>query len=212
MDPMPPIVNRPLPQRRNTNPATSPTPTPRTTLTRFPPTGFRLFGFGGKKKAEDPAPAPPAPKKAASSYAPGSGLIEEEVIEEEEFDAPHYHHGKAEEHDLEDYEEETLPIQMRSGDLGELLQEAHLDHRIQLNFDGKKTAKKTTRTKKTTPKRPPLRASLLPLKARASSAAIAQAADAVDAARKAHPARTRAVAARRAAPRRPPTCPSFPIS
>ena len=103
----------------------------------LPPTGFRLFGFGGKKKAEDPAPAPPAPKKAASSYAPGSGLIEEEVIEEEEFDAPHHHHGKAEEHDLEDYEEETLPIQMRSGDLGELLQEAHLDHRIQLNFDGK---------------------------------------------------------------------------
>jgi hypothetical protein len=44
-----------------------------------------------------------------SSYAPGSGHIEEEVIEEEEFDAPHHHHAKADEHDLEDYEEETLP-------------------------------------------------------------------------------------------------------
>ena len=104
----------------------------------LPPTPFRLFGLG-KKKTEEPAPAPPAPKPAAaaSSYAPGSGHIEEEVIEEEEFDAPHHHHAKADEHDLEDYEEETLPIQMRTGDLGELLQEAHLDHRIQLNFDGK---------------------------------------------------------------------------
>jgi ribonuclease G len=109
-----------------------------------PPTGFRLFGLG-KKKAEEPAPAPapaqstPAPKSVAtvSAYAPGAGLIEEEVIEEEEFDAPHHHHSKAEEHDLEDYEEETLPAQLRTGDLGELLQEAHLDHKIQLNFDGK---------------------------------------------------------------------------
>jgi ribonuclease G len=109
----------------------------------LPPTGFRLFGLGGKKKADEPAPAPPpepkpAPVVAASSYAPGSGLIEEEVIEEEEFDAPHHHHhGKAEEHDLDDFEEETLQNQIRTGDLGELLQEAHLDHRIQLNFDQK---------------------------------------------------------------------------
>jgi ribonuclease G len=108
----------------------------------LPPTGFRLFGLGGKKKADEPAPAPPpepkpAPVATASSYAPGSGLIEEEVIEEEEFDAPHYHHGKADEHDLDDFEEETLQNQIRTGDLGELLQEAHLDHRIQLNFDEK---------------------------------------------------------------------------
>jgi ribonuclease G len=112
----------------------------------IPPTGFRLFGLGGKKKTEEPATAPPlvpsvpAAKPASvatvSAYAPGSGLIEEEVIEEEEFDAPHHHH-KADEHDLEDYEEETLPNQIRSGDLGEMLQEAHLDHKIQLNFDGK---------------------------------------------------------------------------
>ncbi len=110
------------------------------------PTGFRLFGLGGKKKQEEPAaPAPNVkaaePKSATSatvsSYAPGSGHIEEELIEEEEFDAPHHHHGKADEHDLEEYEEETLPPSMRTGDLGELLQEAHLDHRIQMNFDGK---------------------------------------------------------------------------
>jgi len=104
-----------------------------------PPTGFRLFGLGGKKKAEPAPPAPepkPATVAAISTYAPGSGLIEEEVIEGEEFDAPH-HHGKADEHDLDEFEEETLPTQARSGDLGELLQEAHLDHRIQLNFDEK---------------------------------------------------------------------------
>jgi Rne/Rng family ribonuclease len=109
----------------------------------LPPTGFRLFGLGSKKKKEEPASAPAqALAKAASvpsvsAYAPGSGVIEEEVIEEEEFDAPHHHHHKADEHDLEDYEEETLPNQIRSGALGEMLQEAHLDHKIQLNFDGK---------------------------------------------------------------------------
>jgi ribonuclease G len=124
----------------------------------LPPTGFRLFGLGSKKKAEEPAPAKPAAKAAsvASSYAPGAGLIEEEVLDEEEFDAPHHHHhAKTEDRDLDDFEEETLPNgdfsetlmkqgrthlpeeQMHTGDLGELLQEAHLDHRIQLNFDDK---------------------------------------------------------------------------
>jgi len=102
----------------------------------LPPSGFRLFGLGGKKKKEgeeedkhDGAPV--------STYAPGSGPLEEEMIEEEEFDAPRAHHHKTDEHDLEDFEEETLPKQLRAADLGELLQEAHLDHRIQLNFDGK---------------------------------------------------------------------------
>ncbi len=97
----------------------------------LPPAEFRLFGFGGKKK--------PTKTISSSTYAPGKGLIEEETIEEEEFVAPrHPHrHGKAEDHDLDDYEEETLPTHMRSGDLGEMLQEAHLDHRIQLNFDEK---------------------------------------------------------------------------
>jgi ribonuclease G len=105
-----------------------------------PPSGFRLpFGLGKKKAEEEAAKTAAKPVSAppASSYAPGSGLIEEELIEEEEFDAPHHHHGKVVEHDLDDFEEETLPTQIRSGDLGEMLQEAHLDHRIQLNFDDK---------------------------------------------------------------------------
>jgi len=106
-----------------------------------PPSEFRFFGLGGKKKPEqaEPTPAPetkPASVPTASAYSPGAGLIEEETIDEEEFDAPH-HHVKSEDQDLEDYEEETLPAQLRTGDLGELLQEAHLDHKIQLNFDSK---------------------------------------------------------------------------
>ena len=112
----------------------------------LPPSGFRLFGFGGKKKGSDEEPpsrlpaleeSKPAPPAAASTFSPGSGLIEEEVIEGEELDVPHHHH-RVEEHDLDEYEEEEkLHTQIRSGELGEMLQEAHLDHRIQLNFDDK---------------------------------------------------------------------------
>jgi ribonuclease G len=101
----------------------------------LPPSGFRLFGLGGKKKDEQKPAAKPTSTTSASGYAPGSGLIEEEIIEEEEFEAPrHRQHGKAEDHDL--FEEETLPPQARSGDLGEMLQEAHLDHRMDLKLDG----------------------------------------------------------------------------
>ena len=105
-----------------------------------PPTGFRLFGLGKKKKAEEETPKPEAQPAAAkvSSYAPGSGVIVEETIEEEEFDVPrHAHVAKGGDHDQDDFEEETLPTHLRTGDLGEMLQEAHLDHRIQLNFDDK---------------------------------------------------------------------------
>jgi Rne/Rng family ribonuclease len=99
------------------------------------PTGFRLFGFGKKKKEEEEAVTT---KIAApvSTYAPGQGLVEEEVIEGEEFDgAPHARRHKPEVHDLDVYEEETLPANIRPGELGEMFQEAHLDHRIQRNLD-----------------------------------------------------------------------------
>jgi Rne/Rng family ribonuclease len=104
------------------------------------PLEFRLFGFGKKKKEDEEAPVEGKPLsassvKAVSAYAPGQGLVEEEVIEGEEFDAvPHHRRHKAEEHDLEVYEEETLPPHLRTGDLGEMLQEAHLDHKIQLDL------------------------------------------------------------------------------
>jgi ribonuclease G len=118
----------------------------------LPPSEFRLFGLGGKKKKDDSSeyPAPvrvPVSEAAqqseshgavASSFAPGQGLVEEEVIEEEEFDAPRHPHLRHDEHDLDDYEEEEKHrTAIRSGELGEMLQEAHLDHKIQLNFDGK---------------------------------------------------------------------------
>jgi ribonuclease G len=110
----------------------------------LPPVEFRLFGLGGKKKKPDdvsPTPAPeetkPVSAPVVSSFSPGSGLVEEELIEGEEYDTPHHHH-KTDEHDLDDFEEEEkLHTQIRSGELGEMLQEAHLDHRIQMKFEGK---------------------------------------------------------------------------
>jgi Rne/Rng family ribonuclease len=104
------------------------------------PSGFRLFGFGKKKKEDegDVAAATAAPAAPVSTYAPGNGVVEEEVIEGEEFEAaPHGRRHKPEMQDLDTYEEETLPGHMRTGELGEMLQEAHLDHRIQLDFDEK---------------------------------------------------------------------------
>ncbi len=114
----------------------------------LPPSEFRLSSlFGGKKKADEPAASPiepprpgqePATVESVSAFAPGKGLVEEEVIDGEEFDAPRHHRGKAEEHDLDEYEEEEkVHTQIRSGELGEMLQEAHLDHRIQMDFDDK---------------------------------------------------------------------------
>jgi Rne/Rng family ribonuclease len=108
----------------------------------LPPSSFRLKDlFGGRKKEDAPEPAPavpaPAPKPVAtvSAYAPGDGLVEEEVIEEEEYEFTPLkaHHG--DEHDLEELEEETLQQQIRSGALGEMLQEAQLDHRILIESD-----------------------------------------------------------------------------
>jgi ribonuclease E len=112
----------------------------------LPPSGFRLFGFGGKKKADESSPAPQTPAAApvsatvssVSAFAPGQGLVEEEVIDGEEFDSPRHIHAKADDSDLDEYEEEEkLQTQIRSGELGEMLQEAHLDHRIQRDFDQK---------------------------------------------------------------------------
>jgi Rne/Rng family ribonuclease len=125
----------------------------------LPPSEFRLFGIGGKKRKSESDEEPPVEGAheafshredvqvesfttgpgfpVGTGFSPGSGVVEEEVIEGEEFDGPLHRHHRPEEHDLDEYEEETLQTQIRSGELGEMLQEAHLDHRIQLNLDDK---------------------------------------------------------------------------
>ena len=178
-----------------------------------PPSGFRLFGLGGKKKKGDEpaaeAPAVPSPAKAvvtASTFAPGTGLVEEEVIEGEEFEAPGHHHHKGDEHDLDEYEEETLQNQIRSGELGEMLQEAHLDHRIQLDFDDKngEEERKTARKKGKSPSSP-----MASLPAHLARSVIAEAGDGVDVAVPVVKVRVRATAVvLRDAPRRLRICPS----
>ncbi len=104
----------------------------------LPPSGFRLKDiFGGRKKEEAPTPAPKPARTVStvSAYAPDGSVVEEEVIEDEEYEFTPIkaHHG--EEHDLEELEEETLQQQIRSGALGEMLQEAHLDHRIEIDSE-----------------------------------------------------------------------------
>jgi hypothetical protein len=178
----------------------------RITWTR-PPTGFGSLVWAARRRSEDKAAKPAAKSAAVSSYAPGSGLIEEETIEEEEFDAPrHPHRAKGGDHESDDFEEETLPNQMRTGDLGEMLQEAHLDHRIQLNFDeknGDEEDDSTMRTRKSLPPKasppPDPQAQQRPdrnargRRGRGGPPAGGQAARAAEC---------------RAAPCRPPTCPS----
>ena len=94
------------------------------------------FSASAKRRRHAEAEAAKAAPSAPLTYAPGNGLVEEEVIEGEELEAtPHARRHKPEVHDPDDYEEETIPSHLRTGDLGEMLQEAHLDHRIQKNFD-----------------------------------------------------------------------------
>ena len=79
----------------------------------------------------DYADEPAAPQVAEVAdqlfgFAPGSGVLEEEVIEEEEYDfEPIHRHG--EEHDSEDLEEETLD---HAGELSEMVRDSHLEQRL----------------------------------------------------------------------------------
>ena len=59
-------------------------------------------------------------------FAPGSGVLEEEVIDEEEYDFEPIHRH-ADEHDSEDLEEETLD---HAGELGEMVRDSHLNQRL----------------------------------------------------------------------------------
>jgi hypothetical protein len=67
------------------------------------PSGFKLFGFGKKKKDSETAAGTKtsAPAAPVSTYAPGNGVVEEEVIEGEELRraTPHARRHKPEVHD-----------------------------------------------------------------------------------------------------------------
>jgi ribonuclease E len=67
-------------------------------------------------------------------FAPGAGTIEEEIIEEEEYDfEPMHAHG--DEHDLDDLEEETLDS-LGGAELSEMVRDTHLNQRIGAAPDG----------------------------------------------------------------------------
>ncbi len=67
-------------------------------------------------------------------FAPGSGVIEEEVIEEEESDyTPLYAHH--DEHDLDELEEETIDHNLTGTDLGEMVRDTHIDQRTNVAFN-----------------------------------------------------------------------------
>ena len=67
-------------------------------------------------------------------FAPGAGTIEEEIIEEEEYDFEPIH-AHSDEHDLEDLEEETLDS-LAGAELGEMVRDTHLNQRIGAAPDG----------------------------------------------------------------------------
>ena len=103
------------------------------------PSEFRVSNVVDAEAAEEEvhaAPATEAPEhdEQASEvadqlfgFAPGTGILEEEVIDEDEYDfEPIQAH--TDEHDSEDLEEETLE---RSGqELGDIVREEHLDQRL----------------------------------------------------------------------------------
>jgi ribonuclease G len=68
------------------------------------------------------------------SFAPGAGTLEEELIDEEEFDSEPLR-AYADEHDLDDLEEETLD-NLSGAEISEMVRDAHLEQRIGASPDG----------------------------------------------------------------------------
>jgi ribonuclease G len=66
-------------------------------------------------------------------FAPGAGILEEEVIDEEEYDFEPIHALAGDEHDSEDLEEETLEHSGQEDaaeSVGEFVREEHIDERL----------------------------------------------------------------------------------
>ena len=85
------------------------------------------------------APAVPVEVEADAEddrkFAPGAGLLEEEVIEEEEYDFEPIH-AHADEHDLEELEEQTLDHQINGADLGAMVRDLHINQRLNFGPEG----------------------------------------------------------------------------
>jgi Rne/Rng family ribonuclease len=60
-------------------------------------------------------------------FAPGAGILEEEVIDEDEYDFEPIH-AHSDEHDIEELEEETL--EQSGAELGDMVRDAHLNQRV----------------------------------------------------------------------------------
>ena len=63
------------------------------------------------------------------AFAPGHGVLEEETIDEEEYDFTPLH-GHADEHDLEEIEEETVDNTLVGSQLGDLVRDEHIQRRV----------------------------------------------------------------------------------
>jgi ribonuclease E len=68
------------------------------------------------------------------SFSPGSGTLEEEIIDEEEYDSGPIR-AYSDEVDLDDLEEETLD-NLSGAELSEMVRDAHLEQRIGVSPDG----------------------------------------------------------------------------
>ncbi len=94
----------------------------------IPPSTFRLKDlFGGRRRSETAEPGKKPTVRGVSAFSPGSGHVEEEEIEAEEYDLSHHALRVSDEHDSSDLEEETLQQQVRSGVIGEMLHEVQLE-------------------------------------------------------------------------------------
>ena len=72
------------------------------------------------------------------SFSPGTGLLEEEVIDEDEYDFSPIH-AHADEHDLEEIEEETLDNGLGGSELGDFVRDEHIKRRVMIE-DGDEDA------------------------------------------------------------------------
>ena len=103
---------------------TSQTPPPLTTWTRsLPPASVSLASARRRKRAR----RPPSRSHVRSGQGTHRGRDHRGRGVRR---SPPAQRAQGGDHDSDDFEEETLPNQLRTGDLGEMLQEAHLDHRI----------------------------------------------------------------------------------